>query len=166
MRTAVTNPLDDIVGPWRIAGSHVFHIAMAVDDVASATATFGAALGLTWTPIKQVQLLLNTAAGTVVTPIEAVYSREGPPYFELVSGPAGSFFAPAAGGPRLHHVGYFVDDVAPEVRRLEALGMTLHGIQPGEPAGVAFLTNSLGFAIEVHPPRSRKGLLDWFAEPG
>ncbi len=158
------NPLSGILGPWQIPTGHVFHVALAVDDVARATAEFGAALGLSWTSIRKASIILDTAAGQVTTPISAVYSREGPPYFELVSGPAGSFFEHGGGPPRLHHAGYYVDDVAAEVRRLEALGMAVHGLAPGEPPGMAFLTNTLGFALEVHSPRSRQILLDWFAQ--
>jgi catechol 2,3-dioxygenase-like lactoylglutathione lyase family enzyme len=157
------DPFAAVLGPWQIPAGRLFHVAMAVDDVAAATGVFGAVFGLTWTRVLPAQIVLDTPAGQVTTPISAVYSREGPPYFELVSGPPGSFFDPGPASPRLHHAGYYVDDVVAEVRRLEALGMTLHGLGPGDEPGIAFLTGGLGFALEVHSPRSRQILLDWFA---
>ncbi len=144
-----------------IRDGQIFHMAMAVPNVEAAMGSLGQALSLDWADVREIDMQMTTASGAYTTPIRAVYSKQGPPYLELLSGQPGSFFS-AADGPRLHHVGLIVEDWEAEVERLQSVGMTLHGTLSG---GVAFFTNEFGLNLEVMGQRVR-GALDGWLFPG
>ncbi len=176
--------LEDLVSPYDIPSGSVFHFALAVPDLPAAMDLLGPALQLDWTSIWSMTREMETPEGHTSDELQAVYSRQGPPYVELVSGQAGGFFA-AEDGARLHHVGYIVDDVRAEAERLQALGLTIwslnassafvtnelrvgRGCSPpasGLNASSAFVTNELGVTLEVMGPGIRQTLDEWFARP-
>ena len=156
--------LEDLTSAYDIPSGRLFHFAMAVPDLPAAMDLLGPALNLDWTSIWAMQREMDTPEGHASTAMQAVYSRQGPPYVELVTGDAGGFFA-AGDGPRLHHVGYIVDDVRAEAERLQSLGMTIWSIGPGDPPGSAFVVNELGMTFEVMGPGIRDTLDEWFARP-
>ncbi len=143
-----------------IRDGQIFHMAMAVPDVEAAMGALGQALLLDWTDVREIDMEITTSSGTYTTPIRAVYSKQGPPYLELLSGQPGSFFS-TADGPRLHHAGLIVEDWEAEVERLQSLGMTLHGTTSGS---VAFFTTEFGLNLEVMGQRIR-GVLDGWLSP-
>ncbi len=155
---------DDLISAYDIPSARLFHFAMAVPDLRGAMGLLGPALGVRWTSVRPATIVLDTAVGRTSTEIEAVYSREGPPYVELVRGEPDGFFS-ARSGPRIHHAGYIVDDVRAEAERLQALGMTVAGMGPGDPPGSAFVTNELGLTLEVMAQGIRDTLDGWFAIP-
>ena len=144
-----------------IRDGQLFHMAMAVPDIERAMASMGQALSLEWTSIREIDMRIETSTGAYTTPMRAVYSLQGPPYMELVSGQSGTFFA-SADGPKLHHAGLIVEDWESEVARLQSLGLTLHGTSSGS---VAFFTTDFGFNLEVMSQRVR-GVLDGWLAPG
>jgi catechol 2,3-dioxygenase-like lactoylglutathione lyase family enzyme len=152
--------LKRLLEPMDILDGQVFHIGLAVPDLRQATDLLGAALRLDWTATKRFDVRLETPSGTTTTPLEAIYSRQGPPYFEVICAPPGSFFA-ADQGPRLHHAGVVVDDPRAEAERLEKLGMRIAGASER----VTFVTNELGFTLELMVPDIRNTLTEWFALP-
>ena len=155
---------EDIASAYDIPTGRLFHFAMAVPDLRAAMDLLGPALNLDWTSIWPMTREMDTPEGHTSTELQAVYSRQGPPYVELVSGSPGGFFE-ATQGPRLHHVGYIVDDVAAEAERLQALGMTIWSIGPGDPPGSAFVMNEVGMTFEVMGQGTRDTLDEWFARP-
>ncbi len=151
----------DLASAYDISEGRLFHFAMAVPDLPAAMDLLGPALNLTWTSIWPMTREMDTPDGRTSTNMQAVYSRHGPPFVELVSGDADGFFA-APDGPRLHHAGYIVEDVAAEAERLQALGMTIAGIGPGDPPGSAFAVNDAGLTLEIMGAGIRSVLQDWF----
>ena len=156
--------LEDLTSPYDIPSGRLFHFAMAVPDLPAAMDLLGPGLNLDWTSVWSMTREMDTPAGHTSSGMQAVYSRQGPPYVELVTGDAGGFFA-ASEGPRLHHVGYIVNDVRAEAERLQALGMTIWSIDPGDPPGSAFVTNDVGMTFEVMGEGIRDTLDEWFARP-
>lgn len=155
--------VDDLLSAHDIPTGRLFHFALAVPDLPGAMALLGPALNAQWTAVRPSTIVLETPEGPTSTEIAAVYSREGPPYIELVSGERDGFFS-AAAGPRLHHAGYIVDDVRDgHAERLQALGMTIAGMARGDPPGSAFVENELGLTLEVMAQGIRGVLDDWFA---
>ena len=152
--------LEDFTSPYEIPSGSVFHFALAVPDLPAAMGLLGPALNLDWTSVWSMTREMETPAGRTSDELQAVYSRQGPPYVELLAGPAGGFFA-ADQGPRLHHVGYIVEDVRAEAERLQALGLTIWNLTPSS----AFVTNELGVTLEVMGPGIRGVLDEWFARP-
>ena len=151
---------DDIISAHDIPSDELFHFAMAVPDLQEAMDQLGPALNVDWTSVWSMTRKMDTPGGPTTDEMQAVYSRQGPPYVELVSGHGSGFFA-ADTGPRLHHVGYIVDDVRAEAERLQALGMTIWDLGPGS----AFVTNEVGMTFEIMAPAIRETLDEWFNRP-
>ena len=159
----MASPLDTFLLPSEvIRDGRIFHMAMAVPDLERAMESLGTALRLDWTEVRHVQMELVQPDGNVTTRIRAVYSKQGPPYLELVSGEPGSMFS-AADGPRLHHAGMIVEDVAEETKRLQWLGMTLIAQTT---SGVAFMTNEFGLHLELLNEQVRGTLDNWLGGAG
>lgn len=152
--------LEDLTSPYDIPSGSLFHFAMAVSDLPAAMDLLGPALNADWTSIWSMTRTMDTPEGPTSDEMQAVYTRQGPPYVELVTGTPGGFFA-ADDGPRLHHVGYIVDDVRAEAERLQALGMTIWDVGPGS----AFVINDAGMTFEVMGPGIRATLDEWFSRP-
>lgn len=155
---------EDLTSPYDIPSGGIFHFAMAVPDLPAAMDMLGPSLNVDWTSVWSMTREMDTPEGHTSDEMQAVYTRQGPPYVELVTGTPGGFFA-ADDGPRLHHVGYIVEDVRAEAERLQALGMAIWSIGPGDPPGSAFVTNDVGMTFEVMGPGIRETLDNWFAEP-
>jgi hypothetical protein len=93
-----------------------FQAGIVVQDIDRAMTELGAALGVTWG-----QPVVRTNGPYT---IRAVFSTTGPPFVELIEGPAGSPWD-AHGQSRLDHVGYWTDDIGAEIERLESLGLVV-----------------------------------------
>ena len=151
---------EDIISPYDIPSGGIFHFAMAVPDLPGAMDLLGPALNVNWTSVWSMTREMDTPEGRTRDEMQAVYSRQGPPYVELVNGHGSGFFA-ADQGPRLHHVGYIVEDVRAEAERLQALGMTIWDLGPNS----AFVTNEVGMTFEIMGEGIRETLDEWFSRP-
>ena len=121
-----------------------------VPDLEAAMAELSRTLGLSWTDVKRY--------GTADTPLRVVMSLEGPPYFELVQGPAGSAWD-SSDGPRLDHLAYWTDDIEVERRRLERQGAPV--VMDGQARGKLVNYHMLpaaGFRIEIFDASRREEL--------
>ena len=151
---------EDIISPYDIPSGGIFHFAMAVPDLPGAMDLLGPALNVDWTSVWSMTREMDTPEGRTRDEMQAVYSRQGPPYVELVNGHGSGFFA-ADQGPRLHHVGYIVEDVRAEAERLQTLGMTIWDLGPNS----AFVTNEVGMTFEIMGEGIRETLDEWFSRP-
>lgn len=93
-----------------------FHTGIIVEDIELAREELGRALGLHFAPAHQ-----STYDGKT---IEVCYSREGPPYVELIQGAAGSHWDTAPGA-RMDHLGYWSEDLEADMRTLEENGLAV-----------------------------------------
>lgn len=93
-----------------------FQVGFVVPDLEAAMAELGAGLG--------VEMLgpLERDVGDGV--LRIAFAKTPPPYLELIQGPPGSLWD-ATAGPRMHHLGYWSDDLGADSARLETAGMTL-----------------------------------------
>lgn len=103
----------------------LFHTGFLVPDLRAAMQQYGAAMGLTWAPIRTIPALpvWSPAAGLRNVSIEVVYSTQGPHHTEMVTGEAGSPWDPASG--RGQHFGIWADDIAAETGAWVAKGWTV-----------------------------------------
>ncbi|HEX4518322.1 MAG TPA: VOC family protein [Gaiellaceae bacterium] len=134
------------------------HVCLAVSDLERAQVDLGASLGLTWAAVRMV----DTGAGE----IRLTYSRQGPPFLELVEGAPGSLWDPGVSTPP-HHTGYWSDDVEADSARLRAEGMevVLDGTAHGR--RFVYLRSRHGLTIELTDVQRRPAILAWIAgEPG
>jgi hypothetical protein len=106
----------------------VFHWALVTADLERTAKQLDAVLGLTFAEaIDSRRAYSHAATGELSTPrVRVAYSRQGPPYLELIpiGSPGGSCSARDAG--RIHHVGAWSDDVPGVDRQLLSKGDGSH----------------------------------------
>ena len=124
-----------------IEPADLFEYALIVPDLEKAMQHFHDAFGYTFSPILEGVLPMRDGAGNESEPpFRAVVTREFP-HVELVEAQPGTSLVPP-NGTGLHHVGYYVDDLAGEAERLVKLGFTYDsgGLVNGEsPDGWVYL---------------------------
>jgi len=142
---------------------NVYHVGFLVRDVEESMGQVGKVFGADWAKPRISQLEGRDGAPWTVT---AVYSMQGPPFLELLSGfddpgcPAALGFDNAA--PGVHHFGVYAARWRDELARLEELGMTVEGTG----AGFGYARSPLGFRIEVVSWKGRGFLIDYMAANG
>lgn len=102
-------------------GLEMYHVGVVVPDVRAAMERYTAALGFTWTEVGDSRFDCVVDGRRREACVAATYSRQGPPYLEIVQDLSGGVFSETGAG--LNHVGFWVDDLAGEIRRLEAAGL-------------------------------------------
>ncbi|HEY6497303.1 MAG TPA: VOC family protein [Trebonia sp.] len=138
----------------------IWHIGIAVPDLAKGKEELGEVFGLGWRPTRVRRLTLTDAAGRPYeVECHVAFSLGGPFAVEVWQAiPGTPLDVRESGG--VHHIGYWVDDPAAEAKRLGALGY------PGyATAGATPLLNRgpAGTVIELCDLRSdRPSLRDLF----
>jgi catechol 2,3-dioxygenase-like lactoylglutathione lyase family enzyme len=102
--------------------TRIWHIGIAVPDLEKGKKELGEVFGLRWRPARVRKLVLNDAAGRPSeVECHVAFSVGGQFAVEVWQAiPGTPLDIPEAGG--VHHVGYWVDDLAAEAKRLDALG--------------------------------------------
>jgi catechol 2,3-dioxygenase-like lactoylglutathione lyase family enzyme len=131
-------------------GLDLYHVGIVVPDARAAMQQYSDALGFTWTELGTTTF--NAAVDGYVRQarIAVTYSREGPPYLELVEELSGGVWA--ADALALDHVGLWTDDLAGTVQRMEAAGFpsrVRHAPAPGEPELFSYHDSGAGTWWEV-----------------
>lgn len=93
-----------------------FQVGFVVPDLEAAMAELAAGLG--------VEILGPLERDVPDGVLRIAFARTPPPYVELIQGPPGSLWDATEGG-RMHHLGYWSDDLEADSARLEAVGMEL-----------------------------------------
>jgi catechol 2,3-dioxygenase-like lactoylglutathione lyase family enzyme len=127
---------------------NLYHVGYLVPDLLAAMDTFGRHLQCTWATPFQMGTGFETADGGTDDRVgRFAYSKEGPPFLELIeviADPASIFAEPSGGG--FHHVGVYAERWRDETARLTDAGMEIERIG----AGLAFVRDpDTGFRIEV-----------------
>jgi hypothetical protein len=90
--------------------------------------------------------------GIQTVPLRTAWGQRGPLRVELMQGVAGTIW-PIQGGVYMHHLGFGVEDLELEARKLVDLGLTLEltraGRPPGEVNGVGLFRFASGLLIEL-----------------
>ncbi|MFI6173419.1 VOC family protein [Nocardia sp. NPDC051052] len=95
-----------------------YHIGIVVADLDKAMAELGK-LGLEWhAPIRNNSDVFSNGETKNIQPWMA-YSKQGPPYLELLEQMPGTIWAETG----LHHLGVWTDDIPEESKRLSAEGI-------------------------------------------
>jgi catechol 2,3-dioxygenase-like lactoylglutathione lyase family enzyme len=100
----------------------IWHIGIAVPDLEQGKNELSEVFGLRWRPDRVRKLTLADAAGQPhEVECHVAFSLGGPFAVEVWQAIAGTpLDIPESGG--VHHIGYWVDDLAAEAKRLDALG--------------------------------------------
>lgn len=139
------------------AFENVYHIGYLVPDLLEAMETLGQRLQIRWTTPFEMDAEFQTADGTTeVDRVRIVYSREGPPFLEMievVQREGAIFSQPAAGG--FHHFGVYAQRWRDEVERMTQAGMILDRWG----SGTAFVRDpQLGVRYEIVSFKGRQFL--------
>lgn len=118
--------------------SPFFHVCILVADIEDAVERFSEAFDMTFAPILTSDMEFHGASNERDA-LRWVFSRQGPPYIELIEGQGDGLLSLAA-GERLHHIGRW----AP-------------------PAQIADLKSRFGEAVTITRPGFAGNL--WFADP-
>ena len=100
----------------------IWHIGIAVPDLDQGKKELGEVFGLRWRPARVRRLTLTDAAGqTYEVECHVVFSLGGPFAVEVWQAiPGTPLDVPEGGG--VHHIGYWVDDLAAEAKQLDTPG--------------------------------------------
>lgn len=93
-----------------------YHLCFLVPDIEAATRDLTETLGAAWSPI------LDRRLGD--WDYRIVFSVDGPPFVELIEGPAGSPWD-ASAGARFDHLGFWADEIDVDKRALADRGAPL-----------------------------------------
>ncbi len=142
----------------------LFHTGLVVDDLRSTMSNLSAAVGVEWAEPARIEAPLLLEGTVVVAERWIVYSVGLSHALELIEQVSGDAFAPADGSPRLHHLGFWVDDLASESDRLEGLGLPLRATGPASANDRYFAYHSMGsgFHVELLSTARRPALERWF----
>ncbi|WP_199432397.1 VOC family protein [Qaidamihabitans albus] len=126
-----------------------YHLCFVVQGLERAQRDLSGTLGVTWSAIRE---------GTLGEwDYRIVFSTEGPPFFELITGPEGSPWD-ASAGSRFDHIGYWSGNIGEDKDRLAERG-----------APVEFDSCPYGRSFTYHRIDSigaRVELVDVSAQPG
>jgi catechol 2,3-dioxygenase-like lactoylglutathione lyase family enzyme len=111
----------------------IWHIGIAVPDLEKGQRELGEVFGLRWRPVRVRRLTLTDEAGhNYDVECHVAFSLGGPFAVEVWQAIAGTpLDMPAGGG--VHHIGYWLDDVAAEAKRLDSLGYPSFATAAGAP---------------------------------
>lgn len=147
------------------------HVGVLVPDMDKAIAWFVEVEGISFHPPRRM-----TTAGRI-DPNEfgddephqgtsyLAWSKQGPPYYELVQAKGNGLHSIERHGAGLHHVGQFVPDVDAMMARLAAQGVGVEGrvLGPGGTTMVCWAspTPATGLIVEYMDERMRAGIQGW-----
>lgn len=133
-----------------------YHLCFVVRDIGQATEDLTRTLGVTWSPVR---------TGTLGNwDYSIVFSTDGPPFFEVIQGPAGSPWD-ATDGSRFDHIGYWSKDVMTDKQRLADRGAPIEF--DSCPYGRSFTyhrLDSIGARIELVDLAVQQGFRDTWAQ--
>lgn len=104
-----------------IVPGDLFEIGLIVPNLEEAIEQFHRVFGYTFTLILDGVLPTRDEAGETVPPMRMAVSRETP-QLELLEAAPGTHLVPPK-GTGLHHLGYYVDDLEGDSKRLSAMGI-------------------------------------------
>jgi hypothetical protein len=126
--------------------SPVFHIGVVVPDIERAKQQLGAVLGLTWGEPRHARI------GD--WELDAVFSIEGPPHFELLQGSPGSPWD-AEGRARFDHVQRWSADLEADYQELAQTAFDVELDGPAVGLSSSYVRSVDGLRVELSLENSR-----------
>ncbi len=128
-----------------------FHVGIATPDVDALESIIGTVFGITWVALPRTTALHDTPNGPVRPSSRVLWSASGPIHVELLRSEAGTVYRPEL-GTRLHHLGYWVDDLPGSVVEAESNGWNLEVTTfdaGGRPSTFAYLSRPGELWVEL-----------------
>jgi hypothetical protein len=129
----------------------LFHIGVIVPDMQRGLEDIARRFGASFPEPRQAQVRVRYRGAETQVPVTFAYSRQGPPYIEVIQAVPGTVWA-AGAGSRIHHLGVFVNDIEDEIGRLQAEGFEYEAAslgQDGSMQGAQYINNDLGIRLEL-----------------
>jgi catechol 2,3-dioxygenase-like lactoylglutathione lyase family enzyme len=147
--------------PW---GRTFSHFGYVVDDLEATAGRWSDTFGFEWTPVQRRERSIRMEGAEQSVDLAVTWSLEGPVRVELLEAVEGTVWERRHGHP-IHHVCYWVPDLATEGARLLALGWRVEVTEPGpdEVNGFAYLVDTDGFRVEPKPEDGKATIERWLA---
>ncbi|GAA3238026.1 VOC family protein [Pseudonocardia petroleophila] len=147
----------------------LYHTGIIVDSLDNAMKTWGTALGLDWAPPKTSTAPMECPDGVVGREVRFTYSLQGPHFIEILEQVDPSPYLNLTGGRRVHHLGYYTDDLVQASADLEERGFRreLAGVGENGQIGRAafhYSPESPGMWIELVSHEIADEIGGWIAE--
>ncbi|WP_329378805.1 VOC family protein [Streptomyces sp. NBC_01716] len=147
----------------------LYHTGIIADSLDNAMAAMGDALRLDWAPPLTSTVPLECPDGIVGREVRFTYSLQGPHFIELLEQIDPAPYLNVTGGRRVHHLGYYTDDLRAAAAMLEAKGYRreLNGVD--EDGGIGRATfhynpESPGMWIELVSHEVAEQIDGWIAD--
>src|ERR1700677_3626327 len=146
----------------------LFHTGLIVDSLDEAMSAMGKALRLDWAPPRTSTAPMLCAEGLLDREVRFTYSLQGPHFIELLEQVNPGPYLNLTGGRRVHHLGYYTDDLRCASAMLEANGYRreLSGVTEDGGIGRAsfhYRSEAPGMWIELVSDEIASEIGDWAA---
>ena len=142
-----------------------YHWGIVATDFEATCDELAAVCGLNWAKPMRRQFEICQGDEVKEVNFRLTYSIEGPPHYEVLEASPGTVWDPAfAGG--VHHLGFWSDDLAGDIARLEAAGYPVGvtaATPDGKPAGFAYHRLHSGLWLELVDSARRTAYEGWIA---
>ncbi|NET34248.1 MAG: VOC family protein [Cyanothece sp. SIO1E1] len=143
--------------------STYFHVGIIVKDLEQGMRDYSQLMGLTWTTPNIFEIPILEDPKPHAHELLAVFSREGPPYYELIQASGAGIFS-VKYCDCIHYVGIYDADIP---ARIAAFRTANHSIDAtlknsaGEPFGLVTAPGSLGIRLEYVDLSARPAIEEW-----
>lgn len=138
----------------------LYHAGIVVPQLERGMAELGEQLGVSFPAIQTRTFHLWTPGGDLNVPLRFAYSRQGPPYVELIEAAPNSPWA-LADDSAIHHLGIFVEDLEGEIARLTKQLGTLETrfLAPDGSTTVCYVNSGLRTRLELVDVKFKEPIL-------
>ena len=140
----------------------IFHMGIIVPEIHRGIEDLSRRFGATFPEPREAQVTVRYQGKESKVPVKFVYSRQGPPYIEIIQAVPGTVWE-ANAGSRIHHIGVFCDDIEDEIAKLQSEGYAYEAASlgpDGSMQGAQYINNDLGVRLELIRGETRQAFLD------
>jgi len=147
----------------------LYHTGIIVDDLDKAMSAMGDALAVDWAPPRTSTAPLRGPDGVKAREVRFTYSLQGPHFIELLEQVNAAPYLNLTGGRRVHHLGYYTDDLRAASADLESRGYRCELSGVSDDGGIGRATfhynpEAPGMWIELVSHEIAEEIGDWIAE--
>lgn len=141
----------------------LWHVGIVVEDLDAAMAELGATFGHEWTSIQDQQVVVDVAGSAQSSHVRWAASRGEQPDWEIIQADRGIWSCAANGGPGLHHIAYWSEDLDADVARLESEGYAVEasGTDTDGRLRFVYLLSRSGVRIELGARYTQAAWDEW-----
>lgn len=140
----------------------LFHIGIIVADMNRGIEDISRRFGCKFPEPRMANVSVRHRGVVSQVGVKFAYSRQGPPYIELIEGVPGTVWEAASSGSRIHHLGVFCDNIEDEIAKLEREGFTYEAASlgpDGSMQGAQYINNDSLVRLELIRGETREGFM-------